>query len=125
MSYSYPEDYLRWFTDGDRLALVTSKNTSSKNILESIDESQTDGLLIEYTAEPTPITDLSDVPEIEDSLHLAIVNYIKWKLWEDQAGQEAAYEAAKYKGMYYRQVRKEAARSKTGGSVTFVPYKIT
>ena len=74
MAYSFPEDYLSWYVVGDRIALVTSKNTASKNVLESIDESTSNGLLIEYSAQPRKIENLSDVPEIDDTLHPTLVN---------------------------------------------------
>ena len=31
MAYAYPENYLAYYIVGDRIALVTTKNTSSKN----------------------------------------------------------------------------------------------
>ncbi len=83
MAYTYPEDYLAWYISGDKIALVTKKNTSSKNIYESIDESQDDGMLIVYSAEPQKVENISDVPDCDNTLHTAIVNYLKWKLYED------------------------------------------
>ena len=86
MAYTYPEDYLSWYIVGDRLALVTSKNTSANNLYEAIDETQDDGILIEYSAQPNEIVNLSDVPDCDDTLHTALVDYIKWKLYDDREG---------------------------------------
>ena len=113
MAYNYPEEYLAWYNVGDRIALVTSKNTSNKNAFESIDESTSNGLLIEYSAQPREIKNLSDVPEIDDTLHPALVNYVNWKLFED---------AVKYRALWEIKVRQEAGRDKVGGQRAIVPF---
>jgi len=122
MAYNYPEDYLSWYVVGDRIALVTSKNTSSKNALESIDESTSNGLLIEYSAQPRKIETLSDVPEIDDTLHPTLVNYVNWKLFEDRLDEVSAASAVKYQRLWETKVRQEAGRDKVGGQRAIVPF---
>ena len=122
MAYNYPEDYLSWYVVGDRIALVTSKNTSSNNALESIDESTSNGLLIEYSAQPRKIENLSDVPEIDDTLHPTLVNYINWKLFEDRLDEVSAASAVKYQRLWETKVRQEAGRDKVGGQRAIVPF---
>ena len=122
MAYNYPEDYLSWYVVGDRIALVTSKNTSSKNALESIDESTSNGLLIEYRAQPRKIENLSDVPEIDDTLHPTLVNYVNWKLFEDRLDEVSAASAVKYQRLWETKVRQEAGRDKVGGQRAIVPF---
>ena len=36
MAYLFPEDFLAWDVVGDRMGLITTKSTSSKNRWESI-----------------------------------------------------------------------------------------
>jgi len=122
MAYDYPEDYLAWYNTGDRIALVTSKNTSSKNSFESIDESTSNGLLIEYSAQPREIEKLSDVPEVDDTLHPALVNYVNWKLFEDRMDEASAAASGKYRALWEIKVRQEAGRDKVGGQRAIVPF---
>jgi|TARA_R100001530_G_C4269185_1_gene142658 hypothetical protein len=127
MAYAYPENYLAYYIVGDRIALVTTKNTSSKNSWEAMDESQSDGLLIEYAAEPAKIMSLSDEPDCDNSLHMALVNYVKWKLFEDKQGKQETdvYEENKYKKLWIKHVRDEAARDKIGGMRAIAPFSLT
>ena len=122
MAYNYPEEYLSWYNVGDRIALVTSKNTSNKNSFESIDESTSNGLLIEYSAQPREIENLSDVPEVDDTLHPALVNYVNWKLFEDRLDEVSAASAMKYRALWETTVRQEAGRDKVGGQRAIVPF---
>ncbi len=122
MAYNYPEEYLAWYNVGDRIALVTSKNTSNKNSFESIDESTSNGLLIEYSAQPREIENLSDVPEVDDTLHPALVNYVNWKLFEDRLDEVSAASAMKYRALWETTVRQEAGRDKVGGQRAIVPF---
>ena len=90
-NYKDPSDYLAWYVEGDELALVTSKTSSdgSSTVLASsdkgswkaIDEAVTNGLLISYNAEPAKVTALTDYPDIDNSMHNAIVDYIKYNLY--------------------------------------------
>jgi hypothetical protein len=122
MAYDYPEEYLAWYNVGERIALVTSKNTSNKNTFESIDESTSNGLLIEYSAQPREIENLSDVPEVDDTLHPALVNYINWKLFEDRLDEVSTASAMKYRALWETTVRQEAGRDKVGGQRAIVPF---
>ena len=124
MAYTYPEDYLAWYISGDKIALVTKKNTSSKNIYESIDESQDDGMLIVYSAEPQKIEKISDVPDCDNSLHLALTNYLKWKLFEDGNDEASVLGARRYQALWNRAVRDHATRDKVGGSRQVIPYSL-
>ena len=122
MAYNYPEEYLAWYNVGDRIALVTSKNTSSKNTFESIDETTSNGLLIEYSAQPREVENRSDVPEVDDTLHSALVNYVNWKLFEDRLDEVSAASAVKYRALWETTVRQEAGRDKLGGQRANVPF---
>ncbi len=124
MAYTYPEDYLAWYISGDKIALVTKKNTSSKNIYESIDESQDDGILIEYSAEPHKVENISDVPDCDNTLHTAIVNYLKWKLYEDGNDEGSILGARRFRSLWTRAVKEHATRDKVGGSRQVIPFSL-
>ena len=96
MAYRFPERYLAYYLATDRLGLVTSRNTNSKNNYESIDESIDDGLLVEYTAQPNEIEKLSDVPDVDDTIHPGLIYYVNYKLFEDQQDEESLFNEAKY-----------------------------
>ena len=124
MAYRYPEDSLAYYVVGDRLALVTQKNTSSKNIYEAIDESLEDGLLIEYSAQPDEVVNLSDVPDCDDSLHPAIVDYIKWKLFDDRLDEASMMQGEKYRRRWVQTTSEYAGRDKVGGLRQVAPYPL-
>ena len=120
-TYSRPEDYWAWYIQGDRIALVTTKDTSTKNSYESPDENITDGLLIEYSRQPIEVAKLSDIPDVDDMMHSAIVDYVKWKLWNDKPVQQGAPEASKYMSLWRIAVKMYSTRDKIGGTRAIVP----
>ena len=90
-TYSEPSSYLAWYIEGDKLAIVTNKYNSStnpNNRYVAIDESVTNGILIKFTAEPDAVTAITDTPDIDNTLHLSIVDYVKHRLYLDKAGKE-------------------------------------
>ena len=125
MAYRYPEDYLAWYIVGDRLALVTSKDTSIKNAYEAIDETQSDGLLIEYSSQPNEVVNLSDVPDCDDTLHPALVDYVKWKLYVDNSDEASMMQGDKFRRRWRRSLRLDAGRDKIGGVRQIAPYPLT
>ena len=125
MAYRYPEDYLAWYIVGDRLALVTSKDTSIKNAYEAIDETQSDGLLIEYSSQPNEVVNLSDVPDCDDTLHPALVDYVKWKLYDDNSDEASMMQGDKFRRRWRRSLRLDAGSDKIGGLRQIAPYPLT
>ena len=88
----YPENSVRWFIRGDRLCLLTSvdssgnNNSSARKRFKAIQESVTDGLLIHYYGEPNSVSLVTDSLDIDNTMHLAIVDYVKKCLYMDKAG---------------------------------------
>tara|TARA_R100000501_G_C2622890_1_gene116057 strand:+ start:546 stop:1295 length:750 start_codon:yes stop_codon:yes gene_type:complete len=84
--YSNPAEYIRWWIEHDQLAIVTDKSGS----WESIDESVTSGILLHFYAEPEILaiddTFSSTYPDLDNSMHLPIVDYVKRCLFMDKAG---------------------------------------
>ena len=92
-SKDHPEDAVAYFIVGDKLALVTTDGSTDNSIHEktgdwkAIDESVTNGVLIHYYAEPNAVSAVTDYPDIDNSLHAMIVDFIKSKLYMDRAGR--------------------------------------
>lgn len=94
--YKQPGDYIRWFVQHDQLGLITSRGSDDDKTNQklgdwkSIDESVTNGLLLHFFAEPdiVAITDTfsTTYPDLDNSLHLPIVDYMKKNLFLDRAG---------------------------------------
>ena len=91
-TYNHPQNFIAWFIKGNHLAVVTVKGelTGSYNKkygqYKPINESVTNGLLIHYYAEPDSVTSVTDSLEIDNTMHLAIVDYVKKCLYMDKAG---------------------------------------
>ena len=89
----YPENSCVWYIEGDNFVLLTNVdssgnlNTTERKNWKAIQEAVTDGILIKYYAEPDSVSSLSDVPDIDNSLHLFVVDYVKSRLFMDKASQ--------------------------------------
>jgi len=88
----YPENSARWFVQGNSLALITDVDsdgdtrTTTRKKWQAIDEAVTDGLLIHYYGEPNSISSITSSIDLDNSLHLALVDYVKKCLYMDKAG---------------------------------------
>jgi len=98
-NHKHPEDDVVWFMQGDNLAISTTKGTDSTSVhsklgdLKAIDESVMEGILIHYYAEPNALTSISTpdsgVLDLDNSLHLFVVDYVKSRLFMDKAAQSS------------------------------------
>ena len=95
-NHKHPEDDMAWFIQDDHLAVVTTKGPDSTSVhsklgdWKGIDESVIEGFLLHYTAEPNTVTALTGTngtPDIDNTLHPFLVDYVKCKLYMDRAGQ--------------------------------------
>ena len=92
-NHKHPEDDIMWFMQGDNLAISTTKGTDSTSVhsklghLKAIDESVIEGLLLHYYAEPTSVDDITDTLDLDNALHLFVVDYVKSRLFMDKAAQ--------------------------------------
>jgi len=98
-NHKHPENDMGWFIQGDHLAVVTTKGSTSTSVhsklgdWKGIDESVIEGFLIHYTAEPNAVSALADTPDIDNTLHSFLVDYVKCKLYMDRAGQLSVSDA--------------------------------
>jgi len=95
-NHKHPEDDVVWFMQGDNLAIATTKGTDSTSVhsklgdLKAIDESVMEGIVIHYYAEPTAVDDITDSLDLDNSLHLFVVDYVKSRLFMDKVMDKAA-----------------------------------
>ena len=79
---SYPDKSAVWYVEGDKLALLTnvdstgSSNTEARKSWKAIAEAVTNGLLIHYYGEPNKVRTINDDIDLDNSLHLSLVDYI-------------------------------------------------
>jgi hypothetical protein len=133
----YPESVARWFIEGDKLCLVTSVDSNGDNRsshrkkFQAIAESVTDGLLIHYYGEPNSVSAITDSLDIDNTMHSAVVDYVKRCLYMDRASQAqdpnvsaASIQLANmHQKNFDEAIRRFGSkkRDKTGGTRSIVP----
>ena len=106
-TYKYPENYISWFIKGNHLAVVTTKGSTSTSVhsklgdWKGIDESVIEGFLIHYMAEPNAVSAITDTPDIDNTLHSFITDFVKCKLYMDRAGQLSISDAFSNMHFYF------------------------
>ena len=91
-SIKYPEDSVRWFIEGDKFCLITNVDSDgdtrsvSRKQWKAISESVSDGLLLHYYGEPNSVASINDELDLDNTMHLAVVDYVKKCLYMDKAG---------------------------------------
>jgi|TARA_R100001530_G_scaffold97214_1_gene67582 hypothetical protein len=131
-SIKYPDDRARWFIEGDKLCLITNVDsdgntrTTERKQWKAISEAVTNGLLLHYYAEPNSVLSINDELDLDNTMHLAIVDYVKKCLYMDKAGQSTdpnlTASAMQLSGMHQRNFDDSIKRygmrkrDKTGGS---------
>ena len=135
---NFPENSALWFVEGDKLALITktdssgNSRTTDRKLYKAIQESYTDGLLIHYYGEPNSVVSINDTPDIDNTLHVAIVDYVKKCLYMDKAGassdpgvsQSAMQMMVQHERRFNETVKRYGMRKrdKTGGTRAILPY---
>ena len=136
-SYNNPEDFIAWFITGDHLAIVTTDGSDNDNIhqrlgdYKPINEAVTNGVLIHYSGEPNTVTGISDTPDIDNTMHSSLIDYVKFRLYQDKAGISvdsnasavAMSMARSHEGKWNEAIRKYGMkkRDKTGGPRRIMP----
>jgi len=87
---SSPLTTYTWGIVGDNLGIFR-KNTSSGE-WEAIDETTADLILINFWGEPDEIEDKDQYPDVDNTLHEAFVDFLKYKLALDAASKALAKE---------------------------------
>ncbi len=140
-SIKYPDSSASWYIEGDKFALITnvdssgSGRTTVRKEWRAIAESVTDGLLLHYYGEPNKVRTINDEIDLDNSLHLSLVDYIKYRLYLDKAGvspDAGISQSAMVVSMNHEKKFKDAVsrygirkRDKTGGTRAIVPSNFT
>ena len=136
-SIKYPDNSAVWFIEGDKLALITNVDstgdarTTSRKQWKAISEAVTNGLLIHYYGEPNTIKNINDEIDLDNSLHLSLVDYIKYRLYLDKAGaspdaglsQASMIVSTNHEKKFRNAIARYGMRkrNKTGGTRAIVP----
>ena len=136
----YPEDQVLYFIRADQLGLITtysstSETRTSRKAYQAIDHAVTNGLLIHYYGEPNKVRTINDDIDLDNSLHLSLVDYIKYRLYLDRAGvspdagisQSSMIVSASHEKKFRDAVARYGTkkRNKTGGTRVIVPSDLT
>jgi hypothetical protein len=140
-SIKYPDSSASWYIEGDKFALITnvdssgSGRTTARKQWKAIAEAVTDGLLLHYYGEPNKVRTINDEIDLDNSLHLSLVDYIKYRLYLDKAGvspDAGVSQSAMVVSMNHEKKFKDAVsrygirkRDKTGGTRAIVPSNFT
>lgn len=84
-STSYPSSTFEYFIHGDYLSVYDV----TVDPVEAPSESVEDGLLVHYYGYPKEIQDEDDYPDIDSSLHSGLVDFLKSKIYDREAGKAA------------------------------------
>tara|TARA_R110000744_G_scaffold155597_1_gene270977 strand:+ start:12399 stop:12830 length:432 start_codon:yes stop_codon:yes gene_type:complete len=90
----HPEETVAYFIVGDKLAIITTDGGDASTVhnrrgdFKAIDEAVTNGVLIHYYAEPNAVSAITDTPDVDNSMHASIVDFVKSKLYMDRAGSD-------------------------------------
>ena len=75
-----------YYVKGDTLALLERSATNGE--WRAIDESISDGALIQYYGEPDEVLVPTDSPDVDNTLHEAFIEFLKARLYLDKAGRQ-------------------------------------
>ena len=140
-SIKNPDSSASWYIEGDKFALITnvdssgSGRTTARKQWKAIAEAVTDGVLLHYYGEPNKVRTINDEIDLDNSLHLSLVDYIKYRLYLDKAGvspDAGVSQSAMVVSMNHEKKFKDAVsrygirkRDKTGGTRAIVPSNFT
>jgi len=133
---SLPEDRVAWFVKGNALGIVSTYSSSGttrtdRKRWQAVDHAVSDGLLVHYWSDPKKVITISEVPDIDNVFHLALVDYIKMCLYMDRAGTTDGESSAvalqlsqMHRAKFDQAVRHFGSmrRERTGGVRAILPY---
>ena len=138
---TYPDKSATWYIEGDKLALITNvdssgnSNTEARKSWKAIAEAVTNGVLIHYYGEPNKVRTINDDIDLDNSLHLSLVDYMKYRLYLDKAGvspdagisQSSMMVSVNHEKKFRDAVARYGMRkrNKTGGTRAIVPSDFT
>jgi len=144
-TFKDPSANFVWWIEGDKIAIattggdggttLTAKGNYKAPIIGSGSDLITNGLLISYYAEPDKLTSMTAAIDLDNTLHPAIILYVKAKALMDSAARTNNAEIASIRmqsaqlamNEYKETVQKYGTRrrDKTGGTRGIVPTNLT
>ena len=139
-SITYPDKHVMWWIVGDNIAIATNLKTtgatrSGRKEWQASVEAVSGGVLLHYYAEPPKVkdeTELSTVLPVDNSMHAAIVDFVKARLFLDRAaeqtdanvGQAAIAMASVHEGKWKEGIQRwvQVKRDKVGGLRAVRPF---
>ena len=136
---TYPDKSMLWFVEGDKLALLTNVDssgntrTTDRKQWKAVSESVFEGILLSYQGEPNKVLSINDTIDIDNTLQVSIVDYVKRCLYMDKAAKGRQEDSAvslslarEHNRRFKEGVRKygQRKREKTGGTRAIVPYDL-
>ena len=137
---TYPDKSMLWFIEGDKLGLLSNVDssgntrTTDRKQWKAISEFVSEGILLSYQGEPNKVTSISSSLDIDNTLQVSIVDYVKRCLYMDKAAKGRQEDSAvslslarEHNRKFKEGVRKygQRKREKTGGTRAVVPYDLT
>ena len=139
-SIKYPDKSVVWFIEGDKLGLLSNVDssgdtrTTDRKQWKAISETVSEGILLSYQGEPDKVTNINSSLDIDNTLQVSIVDYVKRCLYMDKAAKGRQEDSAvslslarEHNRKFKEGVRKygQRKREKTGGTRAVVPYDLT
>ena len=136
----YPDKSMLWFIEGDKLGLLSNVDssgdtrTTDRKQWKAISETVSEGILLSYQGEPSKVTSINNILDIDNTLQVSIVDYVKRYLYMDKAAKGRQEDSAvslslarEHNRKFKEGVRKygQRKREKTGGTRAVVPYDLT
>jgi hypothetical protein len=136
----YPDKSMLWFIEGDKLGLLSNVDssgntrTTDRKQWKAISEFVSEGILLSYQGEPNKVTSITSSLDIDNTLQVSIVDYVKRCLYMDKAAKGRQEDSAvslslarEHNRKFKEGVRKygQRKREKTGGTRAVVPYDLT
>jgi len=136
---TYPDKSMLWFIEGDKLGLLSNVDssgntrTTDRKQWKAISEAVTEGILLSYQGEPNKVISITSSIDIDNTLQISIVDYVKRCLYMDKAAKGRQEDSAvslslarEHNRRFKEGVRKygQRKREKTGGTRAIVPYDL-
>ena len=136
---TYPDKSIVWFVEGDKLGLLSAVDssgntrTTDRKQWKAISETVASGILLSYQGEPDKVTSINSTINIDNTLQISIVDYVKRCLYMDKAAKGGQEDSAislslarEHNRRFKEGVRKygQRKREKTGGTRAVVPYDL-
>ena len=125
--YSDPRNYVYYQIENGKIALLTLYVDSIDEVLNTIDESVTNGLLVKIKKEPTVLdpeaVDISaEALPIHARLHPAILDYVMHRLFLERStpSQESMYAARNHYDLFIKKVARLPNLIKSGNAAVVV-----